>query len=188
MVDNILAIQKCGVDSSCINQVINTFMETKKLTLSENKCHNVHIGQKQEICKELKVHNTTMHESHQEKYLGDIIDKSGTQRATIKYRKSKGYGIVGQIIAITEEAPLGKWRVKSGLLMQNSWLVNSMLYNSEAWHATVKDDTEILNWVDESLLSWLVSAHSKLPKVALFIETGTIPIKYIWAPRRLREV
>ena len=59
------------------------------------------------------------------------------------------------------------------------------LYNSEAWHATIKDDTEILNRVDESLLSGLVSAHSKTPKEALFLEIGTIPIKYIWASRRL---
>ena len=101
--------------------------------------------------------------AHIEKYLGDIIDKSGNQRATIKDRQSKGYGIVGQIIAITSEAPLGKWRVKSALLMRNAWLINSMLYNSEAWHATVRDDTKLLNGVEESLLSGLLSAHSKNP-------------------------
>ena len=185
MVDDVLAIQKCGKDSSRINQVINSFMESEKLTLSENKCHNIHIGQKKENCKDLKVHDNKMHESNKENYLGDIIDKTGNQRATIKDRQSKGYGITGQILAIIKEAPLGKWRVKSGVLMRNSWLVNSMLYNSEAWHATVRDDVEILNRVDESLLAGLVSAHSKTPKEALFLETGTTPIKYIWAARRL---
>ena len=58
-------------------------METEKLTLSENKCHNIHIGQQQESCKDLKVQNKTLHESQQDKYLGDNIVKSGTQRATI---------------------------------------------------------------------------------------------------------
>ena len=61
-------------------------MEFEKLTLSKNKCHNIHIGQKKENCKELKVHDKIMHESRQEKYLGDIIDKTGNQRATIKDR------------------------------------------------------------------------------------------------------
>ena len=132
MVDDVLAKHKCGPQSSRINQVINTFMESENLTLSENKCHNIHIGKNKERCNELKVHNKTMHESGKEKYLGEIIEKSGNQRATIKDRKSKGYGIVGQIIGITSEAPFGMWRVKSAIQMRNAWLIYSMLYNLEA--------------------------------------------------------
>ena len=49
-----------------------------------------------------------MHEANQEKYLGDIVNTNGNQRATVKDRKSKGYGIVSQVLAITKEAPLGK--------------------------------------------------------------------------------
>ena len=102
MVDDVLAIQKCGPESTCINQVVNSFMEAEKLTLSEIKCHNIHIGQNKENCKDLKVHNKKMHESQHEKYLGDIIDNTANQRETIKDRKAKGYGIVGQILAITK--------------------------------------------------------------------------------------
>ena len=185
MVDDVLSVQKCGIDSTRMNQVINTFMESEKLTLSESKCHNIHIGSRRENCKYLAVHDYKMHESKKEKYFGDIIDTTGNQRATIKDRKSKGYGIVNQVIAITKEAPLGKWRVKSGLLMRNAWLVNSLLYNAEAWHGIVKDDTELFSRVDESLLAGLVSAHQKVPKEAIYLETGTVPIKYIWAARRL---
>ena len=49
----------------------------------------------------------------------------------------------------------------------------------------MKDDIQILSRVDESLMSGLVSAHPKTPKEALFLETGTLPIKYVWASRRL---
>ena len=160
-------------------------MESEKLTLSENKCHNVHIGRDREKCKDLKVHKNKMHESRKERYLGDIIDQTGNQRATVKDRKLKGSGIVSQVLAITKEAPLGKWRMKSGLLMRNAWLVNSLLYNSEAWHGIVKDDTDIFSRVDESLLAGLVSAHKKVAKEAIYLETGTVPIKYIWAARKL---
>ena len=38
-----------------------------------------------------------MPESGKVKYIGDIINKSGHQRATIKDRQSKGYGLVGAI-------------------------------------------------------------------------------------------
>ena len=61
MVDDVLSIQKYGQDSIRINQVINSFMESEKLTLSKTKCHNVHIGQSKEKCKNLKYMMKKMH-------------------------------------------------------------------------------------------------------------------------------
>ena len=77
----------------------------------------------------------------------------------MKDRKSKEYGIVSEVLAIPKEAPLWKWIVRSGLLMRNSWLVNSVLYNAAAWHGIVKDNTEFFSRVNESLLGGLVSAY-----------------------------
>ena len=51
-------------------------MESEKLTLSETKCHNVHVGRDREKCKDLKVHKNKTHESRKEMYLGDIIDQT----------------------------------------------------------------------------------------------------------------
>ena len=52
-------------------------------------------------------------------------------------------------------------------------------------HSIVKYDTKIFSRVDESLLAGLVSAHAKVAKEVIYLETGTIPIRYIWAGRRL---
>ena len=38
MVDDVLAIQKCGIKSVNVNTAINNFMETEKLSLSDKKC------------------------------------------------------------------------------------------------------------------------------------------------------
>ena len=114
-----------------------------------------------------------------------FIDKTGKPRATIQDRRAKGFGIVSQIIAITNEAPLGKWRIKSGILLRNAMLVNSMLFNAEAWQGISVEDIESMSRVDEALLRGLLSAHSKTPKEALFLETGLIPLKYIVTSRRL---
>ena len=54
MVDDVFSVQKCGQGSSHINQVINSFMETKKLTLSKNKCHKIHNGPKKKTAGILK--------------------------------------------------------------------------------------------------------------------------------------
>ena len=90
--------------------MINTFIESEKYTLTESKCHNVHIGNNKENSMDLTVHTHKMHESTKEKYVGHLIDQTGNQRATIKDRKSKGCGIVREG---TKEAPLGKWPVES---------------------------------------------------------------------------
>ena len=59
MVDDLLSIQKCSTDTVRINAVINSFIESKKLKLSESKCHRIHIKNKKDKntqCSCLKVH------------------------------------------------------------------------------------------------------------------------------------
>ena len=99
--------------------------------------------------------------------------------------KAKGYGIVSQIVAISEEAPLGKWRMKCSMILRNAMLVNSMLFNAEAWQGIVKDETQQLRRVDEYLFRKLFSAHSKTPIEAFCLESGQIPLEFIWTSRRL---
>ena len=73
-------------NTQCMNQIVNTFIETKKLRLSKQKCFRIHIGKGHSNCPQMKVHEDIMKEVEQEKYLGDIIDKSGTVQATIEKR------------------------------------------------------------------------------------------------------
>ena len=42
MVDNIVDVKKCGIDSLKSNTTINTFIEHKKLTMGKDKCHKIH--------------------------------------------------------------------------------------------------------------------------------------------------
>ena len=69
--------------------------------------------------------------------------------------------------------------MKISMLLQNSMLINSMLFNYEAWHGIVKDDVQVLSRVDESLLQALLAAHSKTPKEAPFLESCQIPFRFI---------
>ena len=77
MVDDILTIQECSTSSVRMNATVNAFIEGKKLTLSNKKCHRIHIQKKssknQQECMPLKIHNSNMNEAKQEKYLGDFI-------------------------------------------------------------------------------------------------------------------
>ena len=83
MVDDLLAMAKCGLDSTNVNIEINTKIEMKKLNFhtpderGKSKCHTLHIGKKSEICPKLKVHGYDMEVIKSDKYLGDIISRDG---------------------------------------------------------------------------------------------------------------
>ena len=113
-------------------------MELEKFTLSKSKCHNIHMGMNKSICRSMKVHDSIMAESKSEKYLGDIVHSSGGNKPNVAKRLSRGWGRINEILAIVQEAPLGRRRVEAGLLLRKSLLINATLFNSEAWHGLTK--------------------------------------------------
>ena len=70
-----------------MNQLVNTFIESKKLRLSHQKCVRIHVGRGHDNCPSLNIHENTMKEAESEKYL-DIVSKNGTVQQTIE-KKSK---------------------------------------------------------------------------------------------------
>ena len=107
MVDAILTVT--NVENSLeINKLVNTFMESKKLRLSHKKCVQMHVGRGHENCPALNVHEIKMNVTDNEKYLGDMMIKKGTIQSNIEKKKSKGDGIVAEILSIINEIPLGK--------------------------------------------------------------------------------
>ena len=126
-----------------------------------------------------------MNQSEEETYLGDVLEKSTKKRTNIERRKAKGYGIVNDILTIVNEIPLSHWRIQAGLLLRQAVLVNGTLFNSEAWHNITSKDMVALEKVDEALLRGLLVAHSKTPIEALYLETNSIPIRYIMKSRRI---
>ena len=132
-----------------MNSTINAFIEGKKLQLSSKKCHRIPV--KNPKSKDasnwmpLKVHEEKMNDATQEKYLGDIVNNSGTNRKTIEERKNKGYGIVSEITAILEEIPLGRYKHEIGLKLRQAMFLNGILYNSEAWHSISEEEIKTFN-------------------------------------------
>ena len=99
--------------------------------------------------------------------------------------KNKGYGIVANILAIINEVPLAHWKIDAGLQLRQGMVINGTLFNSEVWHNITEDDLNILEKVDEALLRGILKSHSKIPLEALYLETASIPIRFIVASRRL---
>ena len=188
MVDDILTVTKCSGDTVKMNAVVNAFIESKKLKLNKNKCHKIHVqknAKQIEACQKLKVHDDEMEDSRREKYLGDIVDRTGSVKNTIEDRKNKGHGTVSEILAIINEIPLGQFKIEIGLKLREAMLINGMLFNSEAWHGISDVEIQMLERVDELLLCSLVGGHAKTPVEFLYLETGSLPIRYIISCRRM---
>ena len=60
-----------------------------------------------------------------------------------------------------------------GLKLRQAMLMNSLLFNSEAWHDITEKEIKLLEVVDEHLLRSLAGAHSKTP---FYLETGSVPL------------
>ena len=89
IVDDILDIQKCGIES-------------------------IHCGKQCDFCSSLTVHDKRMHQSITEKYLGDHIHESAKNASTISKQRTKGYGIISEIMYILDAIPKDKKQIKSG--------------------------------------------------------------------------
>ena len=69
MVDDVICLTNVS-RSKEMNSLVNTFMESKRLRLSEQKCYKIHIGKGHLSCPKLNVHEGEMKITDSEKYLG----------------------------------------------------------------------------------------------------------------------
>ena len=152
MVDDIEDIQTCGVNYIKSNTIVNSFIESKKLTFGTKKCKLIHCGKNVGKCNELNVHEKVMERSSVERYLGDYINQNAKLSSTISHRWAKGYAIVSDILSILRDIPSKKRRVQIGLQLRNTWFRNSILLNSEVWHNILVKDIEELTKVDQYLM------------------------------------
>ena len=187
MIDDTLSISKCGTPSIQKNAVLNSFIETQRLTLSQDKSVALHIGKKSKCkqpCPILKVHNSNMQHASTVKYLGNIISVKGSNKDNIEHRRNRGWGKLAEISGLVSEMPW-QHRLEVGLKMRESKLCNGILFSTEAWSSISDRDMDRLEQVDLALLKQLVDGHSKCSKVFYYLEFGVISLRHLIMSRRL---
>ena len=73
MIDDILAVSHCSVNSIKMNAVTESKVNSKKLDMSHKKCSCIHIGNKKSQCRPLTINESVMKHTSKEKYLGSIL-------------------------------------------------------------------------------------------------------------------
>ena len=57
MVDDLLAVSNCGIETVKTNGFLNAKTNVKKLQFGSDKCHKMHVGKKHHLCPDLFVDN-----------------------------------------------------------------------------------------------------------------------------------
>ena len=208
MVDDLLCISDCGINSLMMNSFINAKSNIKKLQFGEQKCHKIHVGKDKSVCPALSIDkwktkkvealdNTNssledvqagyylIEDSTDEKYLGDIISYDGKNDRNITERVKKGNGIIRQISSILEELYFGKHYFVVAKILRESLFINSILLNSEVWYNMTEKNIEDLEKVDNILLRKFLEVGQSVPTAFLHLELGTLPLRFIIKIRRI---
>ena len=208
MIDDLLSISECGLESVKSNAFLNSKTNIKKLQFGGDKCYKLHIGKKKHLCPELSVDSWKLQKRDETrtgirnlkdvfdgdfrmetkeaaKYLGDIIAIDGSNVKNVESRKSKASGSVKQILSILDEICFGPFFFEIAMVLRNSLLVSSLLANSEAWYGLTKQDIDTLESADLFLLRRIFEVPFSCPKEMFYLETGCLPLSYIILIRRL---
>ena len=140
MVDDLIGISKCGINSIEMNAFMNIQIEMKKLRFhvpdkfGKSKCHKMHVGSSENRCPSLTVHDTLMSSVEEHKYLGDVISADGKNTKNVASRISKGIGIITQINHMLETVSLGHNHVEIALLFREALFLNGIVTNCEIFY------------------------------------------------------
>ena len=191
MVDDLLAVRKCGYDAIETNITINTMIGIKNLefhipkTNKKSKCHYLHIGKQNHVCPGMKVHGYRAEKVSEAVYLGDVIRQDGKNSSNIRNRVKKGMGIVTRIMDVLKTISFGHKYFEIAKTLREAELINGILTNAEVWYAIKQSEIDELEAVDKLFLRRVLGAPESSCIESLYLELGVIPIRVIIKARRV---
>ena len=161
-------------------------MATKKLEMGHDKCFQIHVGKNDsEICPQLSINKKVMKTSSSETYLGDLLTNDGKIDSNIQSRYDKGVGVNNTIFALLQEVSFGTFFFEMSILFRSSMLVNKILCSSEVLYGVKERHLEILEKCDKFFFTKLFGVPSSCSYESYFLETGALPLRFIFMGRRL---
>ena len=191
MVDDLLSVTKCGMDSIEMNISINSLIELKKLTFhtpeenKKSKCHMMHIGNSSKVCPDMKVNGHTVERVSQAVYLSDVISSDGSNTLNIRDRVSKGMGQVNTVMNLLCTVSFGVSYFEIAVALREAHLINGMLSSAEVLYGIKKKEIEELEEIDKILIRKILDAPISSCVESLYLELGVIPIHILLKARRI---
>ena len=108
-----------------------------------------------------------------------FISDDGRNINNIKARVSKGKGIMCKILTYLDGIPFGKFYFEIALILRNSLMLSSILFNSEAWYNISKAELDLIESVDLMFLRSILKTPNSTTKEMLYLELGCMPCRDI---------
>jgi hypothetical protein len=121
----------------------------------------------------------------EEKYVGDIISADGKHAKNSISRRSKGIGVSNEIVHILNHLYLGPFHFYVAFLLRQAMLLSVLLFNSETWLRLTKASLKKIESVDHMLLRKVFQTPISTPIVALYLESGCVPIRFTIKAKRI---
>ena len=83
------------------------------------------------------------------------------------------------------EISLGDHYFSIGILLRQTIFLSTMLLNAETWVNMTESNIEELEKIDRILLKRIFEAPSTTSTKSLYLESGSIPIRYLIKAKRL---
>ena len=123
--------------------------------------------------------------SDREKYLGDILTTDGRIDQNIIDGYNKGMGKTNEIISILQEVSFGPHYFQMAILFRESILLSSMLGSSEVLYGITKTHIEKLEQADRIFFRRLFEVSNCTTIESFYLETSTIPIRFLLMKKRI---
>ena len=119
------------------------------------------------------------------KYLGILLDANGKCDADIEARIAKGISAGKKIQQILEDTIFGPYETEVFLVFRNAIFISTVLNNIESMYNLTMKNVEALERCDEMYLRQHFELHSKAPKELVYLETATVPIRFLIMKKRI---
>ena len=176
-VDDVMDVKKCGKETVMMNELTRSDINERRLQFSADKCVRMHIQNKHnknpKKCKDIYIDGWTekvikvesklsKEDVHQGEisiknvdnhlYLGDVVEKNGSNRMNVLSRAAKGQGVIRDIFQILEGTYFGSFYFEALKVMREAMLMSVITNNLEAAFNITAKDIKTLNDLNCQLL------------------------------------
>ena len=121
----------------------------------------------------ITLNGTTLENTKQYKYLGDIITEDGRYDMMIKTRGNEIMGLTAELMSITGEAD----SMKAIILYINAIILPKLLNNADVWSNLTRENYEKLQSIVDTALKRLIKIPTATPSIPLRGELGIISVE-----------
>ena len=172
-VDDALTIAEGRKQQEETLKSVNDFAIKHKIKWGTEKCKVLEIGKHTDYKEKWKLGNQYIEGAETYKYLGDYINRKGTNKENIEERLRKVKLSTREIITYGTSSTMRKLQSRLLIELHETISVPSLLNNSESWLLGKTDQIE-LEKIEIWGLKRLLNLPPKTPTAAVRYETGTL--------------